>query len=592
MPDKKNLFCASNPARLIDALWRVLTDGNHTDFADDIIFLPSRRAVRTIEKMIADHAGGAVMLPRLVALGEASDDEDEFAGGEFESTDNSLPPVALAKGGAQSTDVVSNLERTIMLSKMLSAQMNVGIAGAMPVAKDLIRMMDYLENENPGRDFNLDWSTLVGDQYAEHFRDKAQFLDVACRALPLVFPGRETVAQKRNRDILSWIEYLRMKDEGRKMTEKSDSNHPSSIIHHPSKIIVCGSTASVPATAALMAFIAGLDNGYIIFPGIPPQRGGADVVGEGGVPVTNPYYSEMHFLKRIGAAPGDVQRIDVGDSKIGFFNAAFENNFKIPSSIVHHPSSVRIDCARESEEAEVAAEIATDAASSGKSVLIITPDAAGNQRLRESFARRGVIADFSGGVSAAVAPWGRAVLNRIDIEIKSARRAVAVKDLFGMVSDFDLEFSESDAPTIEKIKEASDVLQNNGIVLDLTDVRAVAAEAMASVQIRPPMTDDCKISVLGTIESRMQTADVVILTGLNEGMFPALGYENPWLPRRVADTIGLPPPERKVSLMAMDFMTLSCGPVVYWTRSKMSGGGETTESRFLSRVSVADVGAR
>jgi ATP-dependent helicase/nuclease subunit B len=38
--------------------------------------------------------------------------------------------------------------------------------------------------------------------------------------------------------------------------------------------------------------------------------------------------------------------------------------------------------------------------------------------------------------------------------------------------------------------------------------------------------------------------------------------------------------------MALDFMTLSCGAEVYWTRSKMAGGGEAVQSRFLSRVAV------
>ena len=93
--------------------------------------------------------------------------------------------------------------------------------------------------------------------------------------------------------------------------------------------------------------------------------------------------------------------------------------------------------------------------------------------------------------------------------------------------------------------------------------------------------------MLGTIESRMQNADIIILTGLNEGMFPSLGYENSWLPRDVAKKIGLPSPNRKVSLMALDFMNLSCGDEVYWLRSKQSGGVLTTESRFLSRVRVA-----
>ena len=43
---------------------------------------------------------------------------------------------------------------------------------------------------------------------------------------------------------------------------------------------------------------------------------------------------------------------------------------------------------------------------------------------------------------------------------------------------------------------------------------------------------------------------------------------------------------RKVSLMALDFMNLSCGMDVYWLRSKMSGGVQTTESRFISRVAA------
>ena len=51
------------------------------------------------------------------------------------------------------------------------------------------------------------------------------------------------------------------------------------------------------------------------------------------------------------------------------------------------------------------------------------------------------------------------------------------------------------------------------------------ADAIGSVSIRPNKSDDCKVCVLGTIESRMQTADVIILTGLNDGMFPAAGYE-------------------------------------------------------------------
>ena len=73
-------------------------------------------------------------------------------------------------------------------------------------------------------------------------------------------------------------------------------------------------------------------------------------------------------------------------------------------------------------------------------------------------------------------------------------------------------------------------------------------------------------------------------------MFPARGYENAWLPRRISQQIGIPSSNRKVSLQSLDFMNLSCGGDVYWLRSAVSGGVQTTESRFISRV-VARGGA-
>ncbi|MDR1207593.1 MAG: PD-(D/E)XK nuclease family protein [Rickettsiales bacterium] len=621
-----NIFCASNPAKIVDALWQVLTnkisarESATDDFSNDIIFLPSRRAVGTVERMIAEKTGAAVLLPRLVALGEEAEDD----GPQEDKSE---------KGGPGAP--VSNLERAAVLAKMLTAHMDGGIAGTLPVAKDLVRTMDYLENErNADRKTEINWSELVCEKYAVHFRDKARFLDLACRALPLVFPGRETVAQKRNKDVRGWIEYLNK---------------------HKSRIIVCGSTGSVPATADLMEYIAGRANGYIILPGkINEIR---DTLCE--IRDTNPYYSEMKFLERICVMPTDVQTIDVGESAIGFFNSAFDNNTNHRSQITNHDARfTRVDCAREAEEMETVAEIAKDAASSGKTVLIVSPDKAAAQRLRESLIMRSVEFDFSIGMSGGSTKLGRLVLNMLD-EGKGKRdggkgyvRDICAEykktgDLFGAVQNMVEDYVSSRAPLCgdpvscqdqgledvqnnedsdylqndkipgsasrprddtnrhsqithhditseeslavwDAVREVSDIIKNNRLELSKPDLRGLVAEALDTVNIRPPGKEGCPVCILGTIESRMQTADVVILTGLNENMFPATGYENPWLPRRVCDALGMPPPERKVSLMAMDFITLSCGGDVYWTRSKTSGGYDTTESRFLSRVSVKE----
>ena len=52
-----NIFYATNPARITDALWHVM-DTSGVDLADMLIFLPSRRAVRSVEKFIAEKKGG------------------------------------------------------------------------------------------------------------------------------------------------------------------------------------------------------------------------------------------------------------------------------------------------------------------------------------------------------------------------------------------------------------------------------------------------------------------------------------------------------------------------------------------------------
>ena len=220
------------------------------------------------------------------------------------------------------------------------------------------------------------------------------------------------------------------------------------------------------------------------------------------------------------------------------------------------------------------------------------------------FLRRKIVADFSGGVRGDSTAAGRAILNILDdwiennIGVFSEIYSGCNFNLFYTVAEIIKRFVDilvpkfdiDDSASIQvwcQIKKLSDCLCTQKIRVDLNDARALIADALSGVRVRGTMNDLAPVVVLGTIESRMQTADVVILTGLNDGMFPALGYENPWLPRKISNEIGLPSPNHKVSLMALDFMNLSCGPDVYWVRSKNSGGVQTQESRFLSRVIVA-----
>ncbi len=541
-----NIFNVSNPMKMLDALWGMIAQYSD-NFSDVLIFLPSRRAIRSAEKMIVEKIGHATILPNLVPLGDGADEDEEMY-----------------------PDTISNRERVIILSKLLSMDANVkNIATALPLARDFIRMQDYLENEGV-KITDINWTELIDEKYANHFQNKARILDI----IKQIDDNRLTTTQKRNAEIRAW------------------KNH----LYKYKCVIVCGSTASVPATADLMEHIAQMPNGKIILSGkISGDEKDFDLD-------TNPYKSENEFLKRINIGVNDVQTIDVGTSNIDVMNIAFGNS---GAHINKKLSNCKlIECNRESEEAIVASEIAQRAVNENKSVLIITPDAAANTRIKSEMARLNIDADFSSGLPGTMTNVGRAILNLFDSWADGKTNEYeklyeqSNHNLFNMLVDFvdknnesvfqpmfNVE-NESEVAIWNAIKETADILHTNDIVLNVFDARSFIADAIGSVSIRPIKTNECNVCVLGTIESRMQTADVIILTGLNDGMFPSIGYENAWLPRNIANKIGMPSQNRKVSLMALDFMNLSCGENVYWLRSKNSGGTLTTESRFLSRVRV------
>ncbi|MGL4427109.1 MAG: double-strand break repair protein AddB [Alphaproteobacteria bacterium] len=93
-----------------------------------------------------------------------------------------------------------------------------------------------------------------------------------------------------------------------------------------------------------------------------------------------------------------------------------------------------------------------------------------------------------------------------------------------------------------------------------------------------------RIRLLGTLEARLLQADTVILGGLNEGTWPPLPNNGPWLNRPMRDDIGMPPLERRIGLSAHDFCQTFGNPTVVLTRALRAGGTPTVPSRFLARL--------
>lgn len=107
---------------------------------------------------------------------------------------------------------------------------------------------------------------------------------------------------------------------------------------------------------------------------------------------------------------------------------------------------------------------------------------------------------------------------------------------------------------------------------------------MAGVAVPRPPGADPRIHIWGALEARLQSADLVVLGGLDEGAWPAVTRTDPWLSRTMRAGIGLPPPERRIGLSAHDFAEGMSAPRVIVTRAEKRGGTPTVESRWLQRL--------
>ncbi len=108
--------------------------------------------------------------------------------------------------------------------------------------------------------------------------------------------------------------------------------------------------------------------------------------------------------------------------------------------------------------------------------------------------------------------------------------------------------------------------------------------AMAGRVVRPLWGKHARLQILGTLEARLQSADLVILGGLNEGSWPPVAPQDPFMSRPMRSAFGLASPEARVGIAAHDFMAGFCAREVVLTRSLRVEGAPTVPSRWLLRL--------
>lgn len=117
-----------------------------------------------------------------------------------------------------------------------------------------------------------------------------------------------------------------------------------------------------------------------------------------------------------------------------------------------------------------------------------------------------------------------------------------------------------------------------------SDYRALFGSLAAMKIMRARRGAHPRLNILGPLEARLVEADLVILGGMNEGVWPPdMGFD-PWMSRPMRKKFNLPSPEFRIGLSAHDFTQLASASEVVLTRSQRSGGNPSVPSRFLLQL--------
>jgi ATP-dependent helicase/nuclease subunit B len=113
---------------------------------------------------------------------------------------------------------------------------------------------------------------------------------------------------------------------------------------------------------------------------------------------------------------------------------------------------------------------------------------------------------------------------------------------------------------------------------------ALMMALLADIAIRPPWGGHPRLAILGPLEAQLVRADLMILAGLNEGVWPAPPSPDPWLAPAIRARLKLPGQARELGLAAADFLRALGAPRVLLSRARRDAAGPLLPSRLLVRL--------
>jgi ATP-dependent helicase/nuclease subunit B len=120
--------------------------------------------------------------------------------------------------------------------------------------------------------------------------------------------------------------------------------------------------------------------------------------------------------------------------------------------------------------------------------------------------------------------------------------------------------------------------------VDPAELPQLLRTLLDEVAVRPPPGGHPRLAIYGLIEARLQTADLMVLGGLNEGVWPGRPAPDPWLAPRIRAELGLSGLERGVGTSAHDFAQALGAPRAIVTRARRDAKSPALASRLWLRL--------
>ncbi|PTE10438.1 double-strand break repair protein AddB [Mesorhizobium helmanticense] len=382
-------------------------DGDPLALADVTIYVPTRRAARALRGVFVDVLGRrSAILPVIRPLGEFDEDEAAFEA-EAAAALDLAPPIA-------------SIERLLLLAPLVRAWKRrlpahvaalfdeeivvpASAADAIWLARDLARLMDEIETEG------TDWSRLadlVTGNLAGWWQVTLDFLGIVTDNWPNILEERNRSNPAAHRNALIRLEAARLK-----------RNPPSG------PVIAAGSTGSIPATAELLAVIAGLPGGAVVLPGLDttldePSFQAIAAPGARPALLGHPQYGLAKLIGKIGVLRGDVEVIAIAERPLAL-RAALVGEALRPAETTELWAETRLgftsgeiaeafadvtllEAASERDEAvAIAVALKRAVEEPGRRAALVTGDRALARRVAAELLRFGVVADDSGGTPLA-----------------------------------------------------------------------------------------------------------------------------------------------------------------------------------------------